>query len=177
MVKDEIIMEDEVHLMEDDDGLTLDDFGPGNFIKNPAVGDNITFTVLKIKNNPLTKGTNKDTGTEFDIGLRDKKGNIKRIDIDTDLGVYTVRPWEIFFKLFSSKEPQGTLFKYAKTHNKRFEGAKVSITRLEEGGYAQTKIEDLAKIRGTSIADAKVYQEKIQKALKEKRLFDVKLVE
>lgn len=175
MVKDDIFEEDAINLQTDDEGLSLDDFSAGNFISNPAVGDTITFKVLKVRNNPDTKGKNKDTGAEFDIGLRDKKGNVKRTDIDTDLGVYTVKPWEIFFKLFSTKEPIGILVKYAKEHNKKFAGAKVSITRLEDGGYAQTKIEDLAKIRGTSIADAKIYQEKVQKAVKEKRLFDVKL--
>jgi hypothetical protein len=178
MSKDDVIFEeDSVNMMTDDDGgLSLDDFSSGNFISNPAVGDNITFTVLKVRNNPNTKGKNAATGAEFDIGLRDKKGNVKRTDIDTDLGAYTVKPWEMFFKLFSSKEPQGVLVKYAKEHNKKFTGAKVSITRLEDGQYAQTKIEDLAKIRGTSIADAKVYQEKVQKAVKEKRLFEVTLV-
>lgn len=180
MVKDDIIMEEGFNadnvVMDDDQGLSLDDFSGGNYFSNPAVGDTVTFTVLKVRNNPNTKGKNNATGAEFTIGLTDKKGNVKRTDIDTDLGVYTVKPWEIFFKLFAGKEPQGVLIQYAKAHNKQFIGAKVSITRLEDGQYAQTKLEDLAKIRGTTLIEAKAYQEQVQKAMKEKRLFDVKLL-
>jgi hypothetical protein len=174
MVKDDVILEEEnVGLdLSTDDGLTLDDFGAGNFVNNPAVGDSITFEVLKVSNNTNTKGKNKETNKEFDIGLKYKDGRVRRIDIDTDLGVYTVKNWEIFFKLFGK---DGILSKYAKEHNKRFTGAKVTIARLVDGGHANYKIEDLAKIIGKNVADTKIYQEEVKKAIKESRLFDVKL--
>lgn len=176
MAKDDVILEEEtIQLSEDDEGLTLDDFGPGNFVKNPAVGDSITFTVLKVSNNLNTKAVNKETNKEFDVGLKTKKGTVRRIDIDTDLGIYTIKNWEIFFKLFDAKN--GILVKYAKDHSKRFVGAKISIKRLMDGAHANYKVEDLAKIRGTSITDTKIYQEEIKKCIKESRLFEVKLVE
>lgn len=175
MVKDDVILEEEsvgMNLTADDEGLTLDDFGPGNFVNNPAVGETIHFEVLKVSNNSNTKGKNKDTGKEFDIGLRNKKNEVRRIDIDTDLGVYTIKNWEIFFKLVGK---DGVLTKYAKAHNKRFTGARVSITRLMDGSHANYKVEDLAKIIGKSVADTKTYQEEVKKAIKESRLFEVKL--
>lgn len=173
MVNDDVILEEEtIQLQDDDEGLTLDDFGPGNFLKNPAVGDNITFTILKVSNNLNTKAVNKETGKEFDVGLKTKKGTVRRIDIDTDLGVYTINTWEVFFKLFGK---DGILTKYAKDHNKRFVNAKVSITRLMDGSHANYKIEDLAKIIGKSVTDAKTYQENVKKAVKESRLYEVKL--
>ena len=173
MVNDDVILEEEtVELQDADEGLTLDDFGPGNFLKNPAVNDSITFTVLKVSNNLNTKAVNKETNKEFDVGLKTKKGTVRRIDIDTDLGQYTINTWEIFFKLFGK---EGILTKYAKEHNKRFVGAKVSIKRLMDGSHANYKIEDLAKIIGKTVVEAKTYQEEVKKAVKESRLYDVKL--
>ena len=175
MVQDDVILEEEtIHLQEDDEGLTLDDFGPGNFVKNPSVGQTMTFTVLKVSNNLNTKAVNKETNKEFDVGLKDKKGKVRRIDIDTDLGVYTVKNWEIFFKMFGA---DGVLTRYAKKNNKRFVGARISITRLMDGAHANYKIEDLAKIIDKTIPETKTYQEEVKKAIKESRLFEVKLEE
>lgn len=174
MVNDDVIMEESIELQDDDEGLTLDDFGGGTFVNNPSVGQTIVFKVLKVHNNINTKGKNKETGKEFDIGLKQKDGKVRRIDIDTDLGVYTIRNWEIFFKLLG---PEGVLTKYALKNNKRFTGAKVSLTRLLDGGHANYKIEDLAKIIGKTIPETKAYQEEIKKAIKESRLFEVKLEE
>jgi hypothetical protein len=176
MSKDDIIMEENVNnieLSQDDSGLTLDDFGQGNFVNNPAVGQTIVFEVLKIVPNANTKGKNKDTEKEFDIGLKYKDGHVKRYDIETDLGVYTVKNWEIFFKTLGK---DGVLTQYAKTHNKRFTGAKVSITRLLDGGHANYKIDDLAKIIGKTAAEATKYQDEIKKAIKESRLFKIELI-
>ena len=90
-MKDDIIMEEDIELTQDDNGLTLDDFDQGNFVNNPAVGNTIIFEVLKISENKNTKGKNKETEKEFDIGLKYKDGHVKRYDIDTDLGVYTIK--------------------------------------------------------------------------------------
>ena len=176
MSKDDIIMEENVNnieLTQDDSGLTLDDFGQGNFVNNPAVGSSISFEVFKIQENKNTKGKNKETEKEFDIGLKYKDGHVKRYDIETDLGVYTVKNWEIFFKLLGK---DGILTQYARAHNKRFNGAKVSITRLLDGGHANYKIEDLAKIIGKTAVEAKEYQESIKLAIKESKLFKIELI-
>lgn len=179
MVKDDIILEEEsVSMEQDDGGLTLDDFGPGNFVKNPAKDETIIFTVLKVSNNLNTKAINKKTGKEFDVGVKKKDGSVRRIDIDTDLGVYTINTWEIFFKtLGASKGKEGALIKYAKAHNNHFAGAKVSIKKLEEGVHAGYKVEDLAKIIGKSIDETIKYQDAVKQAVKEQRLFEVKLLE
>ena len=166
-------MEDAGNLvMDDDNGLSLDDFSGGNFVKNPMVGQTLVLAILKVKNNKNTKGKNTATGKEFDIGLKKKDGSVRRIDIDTDQGVYTLNNWEIFFKFFGK---EGILTQYAKNHNKRFEGAKVSITRLLDGSHANYKIEDLAKIIGKTASEARAYQEEIKLAMKEQRLFTVSL--
>lgn len=162
-----------IDLLQDDSGLNLDDFGSGNFVTNPAVGQTIIFEVLKINENKNTKGKNKETEKEFDIGLKYKDGHVKRYDIETDQGIYTIKNWEIFFKLLGR---DGVLSKYAKVHNKRFSGAKVSITRLLDGGHANYKIEDLAKIIGKTNVEATKYQEEIKKAIKEARLFKIELL-
>jgi len=177
MSNEEIYMEDGVQLEQDDSGLTLDDFGQGNFVNNPPVGQTLIFTVLKIETNKNTKGKNKDTEKEFDIGLKYKDGHVTRYDIETDLGVYTIKNWEIFFKLFGSKGTPGALVEYAKKHNKSFKGAKISITRLLDGAHANYKIEDLAKIIGKNIEETKIYQESIKTAIKNSTLFEVKLLE
>ena len=178
MVNDDVILEDSIELQDDDEGLTLDDFSGGNFVNNPAVGDTLVFKILKVHNNLNTKGTNKETGKDFDIGLKYKDGKVRRIDIDTDLGVYTIKNWEIFFKLLSSKkDTEGVLTKYAKAHNKRFVGAIISIKRLIDGGHANYKLEDLSKIIGKETKETKAYQESVKLAIKESRLFEVKLEE
>jgi hypothetical protein len=152
--------------------LNLDSFGKGKFLKNPEVGESITFTVLKVFENKNTTGKSK-TGQEFNVGLKSKDGSLRRFDIETDQGVYTLNNWEIYFKLFG---PAGILRKYAEEHNKSFSGAKISIKRLLDGGHMGTKIGDLAKILGTSIEEATAYQNGIKKAVTEQRLYEVTLV-
>jgi len=176
MVNDEIYMEDGVQLEQDDSGLTLDDFGQGNFVTNPPVGQTLIFTVLKIETNKNTKGKNKETEKEFDIGLKYKDGHVTRYDVETDLGVYTIKNWEIFFKLFGTKDIKGELAEYAKKHNKSFKGAQVSITRLLDGAHANYNLKDLEKIINKTPAETKAYQDEIKKAIKESRLFEVKVL-
>jgi hypothetical protein len=180
MADDEIMMEDAGFSPTEDDGLTIDDFNKGNFVKNPQVGQTLTFKVLRIVENKETKGKNQKTGKEFDVGLKNKSGQVKRYDIETDQGIYTINNWEIFFKLIGDGKNgriKGELTKYADAHNKKFNGAVISITRLMDGAHANYKVEDLAKIIGKSIADATAYQEEIKKAIREQRLFTVKLEE
>lgn len=172
---DDIILEEGYtpELTQDDAGLTLDDFGQGNFIKTPVVGEVIEFEVLRVMDNKNTKGKNKLTEKEFDIGLKYKDGRVRRIDIETDKGTYTLKNWELFFKLFG---PKGVLSAYAVKHNKRFTGAKVSIKRLIDGGHSSTRIDDLMRIIGKSREETVKYQEEIKAAIKEQRLFEVTLL-
>lgn len=169
-------MENEIDFNEainENNGLSLDDFGAGKFLKNPAVGDSITFKVIKVFENPNTNGKSK-TGQEFRVGLKYKTGEWRRYDIETDMGTYTISNWEIYFKLFGN---DGLLRKYALEHNKSFSGAVITIKKLIDGGYMQTKIPDLAKILGKTEEEAKAYQDEIKKAVKEQRLYEVSVGE
>ncbi len=154
--------------------LGMDDFKGGNFIKIKPVGEELILEVDKIINNKNTKGKNNTTGVMFDIGLKDKNGMVRRYDIHTKDGIFTVNSWEVFFKLF--KQPDGLLIKYAKEHDKKFKGAKVSLKRNYNGNHATMDCNDLAKIRSCSVDEAKEYQNTIKKAMKDKTLYDVKLV-
>jgi len=105
---------------EEDDALTLDDLKVG-YIGNPAVGDNIQFTVKKIVKLTGTKLIAKKTdGSTF-------KKNLSNVDygyeIHTDDGhIYTVSAWEVFGKLKG-------IFQKLKT----IEGAKVKIHHIKDG--------------------------------------------
>lgn len=186
--KDDIIMEDainanEIELSTDDTGLTLDDFGESNFVSNPQKDQTIVFKVLKLKQNPNIEIVKKD-GTTFINGCAYKdptKHNGEkglRYDIETDLGIYTIKPWEVLFKLIRQKKgSEGVLVQYALAHNRRFEGAKVSITRLVDTGHASIAIPDLMKILGKNEAETRKYKEEVIKARDESRCFDIKLVD
>jgi len=163
---------------EESEELSMDDFKGSNFIKNPDVGESITLNIEKVIENKNISGENKETGAKFDIGLKDKNGNITRYDIHTEDGVYTINSWEVYFKLFDNrKATKGLLIGYAETHNKSFKGAKVSIKRLHNGSHANRNLKELAKLLDMTEEEAKEYQNKIKQAMKEHRLYEVKLIE
>jgi hypothetical protein len=168
MGKDEIEFGSEG--VEQNVGLGIDDFGTGNFLKNPNLGESITFTVVRVEKSDKTEGKNKETGKSFTIGLQQKDGKKMRYDIVTDAGVYTISNWEIYFKLFG---PDGVLRKYATQNNGGFAGAKINIKRIVEGLYVNYKAEDLSKIKSISVSEAKTMIEGIKLAIKEQRLFEV----
>lgn len=156
---------------EEEKELTVDDFSGGNYLKNPEVGGELNFVVEKIVQNKNTSFVNKSTGKPFEVGLKSSKTDeVKRYDIHTDIGVYTIANWEIFFKLLGSK---GLLTEYAKKHDNKFKGAKVKIKRLIDGGYANYKVEDIAKISNITLEEAKKYQTDVKQAIKEQRLYEV----
>jgi hypothetical protein len=172
----------EFDLTEDDEeqeikALDMDDFKGGNYLKNPEVGQSIEFTVEKVIQNPNVTGKNSE-GIAFAIGVTDKSGKVKRIDLETDQGIYTINTWEVYFKLFDSKpKSMGILLKYALEHNKSFEGAKIRITRQHDGSHARMKLSDLQKIKGfASIEETKKYQEELKEIMKERKLYEVILV-
>jgi hypothetical protein len=163
--------------------LSFDDFKGGNYIKNPAVDEVISFEVEMIVNNPAVEMTNKATGKKFEVGLKSSKPNVKtkRYDIIAKEGIYTITAWEIYFKLLG---PKGILQDWAKNTAKNkagfdaknpYKGAKITITKLLDGGHASMKISDLAKILGKTTEEATAYQEEIKKAIKEQRLYEVEV--
>jgi hypothetical protein len=167
MAEEDIDFENEVI---DEQEMGAEDFKGTNYLKIPDVGNTLTFTVEKVVNNQQTKGKGSD-GASFNIGLTDKHGKTKRYDIHTEQGVFTINSWEVYFKLFH--QSTGLLIAYAKAHNNSFKGAKVSITRNFNGNHKSMKVDDLAKILGTSVEDAKAHQQKVKDAIKEKRLYTV----
>jgi len=180
MAEEVINFDSEEEVSQEEEGqeeMGVDDFKGGNYLKTPAVGEELVLDIEKVIKNRNTTGKNNTTGAKFDIGLKDKTGGVRRIDIHTKDGIFTVGAWEVYFKLFDNRAGQeGVLIKYAKEGGKGFAGAKVGIKRMMDGTHASTKIDDLAKIRSCSVEDAKVYQASVQSAMKEKRLYEVRLV-
>ena len=180
MAEEEINFDAEEEVSQKEEGqqeLGVDDFKGGNYLKTPAVGEELVMEVEKVIKNRNTTGTNNTTGAKFIIGLKDKTGNVRRIDVHSKDGVFTVGSWEVYFKLFDNRAGQeGALIKYAKEHNNSFTGAKISLKRLWNGTHASMSPEDLAKIRSSSVEEATKYKADVQNAMKEKKLYEVKLV-
>ena len=172
MTNDEINFDGntDVPQVSSDNGLSASDFLGGNFLKNPPVGETLLLNIVKVEKSDKTTAKNKETGKEFSVGLKQRNGVVKRYDIVCVDGTYTVSNWEIFFKLFG---PKGLLIKYAKDHNGSFAGAKVNIKRLIDGGYANYKVADLAKILNITPAETEKVIADIKQAIKEQRLFEV----
>jgi len=178
--QEEIDFDAEEEKASQDEGveeLGIDDFKSGNFLKTPAVGEELVMEVEKVVRNRNTTGTNNETGAKFDIGLKQKDGVVKRYDIHTKDGIFTISSWEVYFKLFDNRAgKEGVLIKYAKEHNNSFTGAKISIKRLINGTHASMSAEDLAKVRQCSVEEAAKYKVEVQKAMKEKRIYSVSLI-
>ena len=165
---------DEKESNSSDKEMSMKDFGGQNFLKNRDVGEQLTFEVDKVIDSKKIKQTNKATGVDFNVGLKDREGNYRRIDIYTKSGeVYTVGSWEVYFKLFGN---DGILINYATKNNESFRGARVGITRLFNGTHASMGLADLSKVRGTTLEETKVYQEKVKKSIKDKVLYEVVLL-
>jgi len=177
--KEEINFDAEEEKASEDEGqeeMGLDDFKGGNYLKTPAVGEELVMEIEKVVKNRNTSGTNSSTGATFSIGLVDKNKNVRRIDIHAKKGVYTITAWNIYFKLFDNRAgKEGILINYAKEH-KTFAGAKIGIKRNFDGQHASANVEDLAKIRSCSVEDAKKYQDEVKKAMKEGTLYTVRLI-
>ena len=162
---------------ETEQELGVDDFKGGNFLKTPAVGEELVMEVEKVVKNRNTVGKNNTTGASFEIGLKQKNGTIKRIDIHAKEGIFTLSSWELYFKMLDSRAGQeGLLIDFAKKHNNSFKGAKMSIKRNINGTHASMSPEDLAKIRSCSVEEATKYRTEVQTAMKEKRIYTVSLV-
>jgi hypothetical protein len=159
---------------EEEKSLGVNDFSGVSYLKNPAVGETISFEVVKIVQNKNTKMKNKTTGKEFEVGLKSSKPGTetKRYDIHTKEGIYTIANWEIFFKILGSN---GLLKVWAKSHGDNFAGAKVTIKKLIDGSHASINTSDLSKILGKTVAEAQKYQDEVKKAIKEQRLYEVQV--
>ncbi len=91
--------ENDSSLIEEDDALTLDDLAT-SFIKNPPVGEEVTFTVSKV-----VKLEGKDLIVKKKDGSTFSK-NLSSVDygyeVVTEGGArYTLSSWEVFGKMKS----------------------------------------------------------------------------
>ena len=162
---------------EGQEEMGIDDFKGGNYLKTPEVGAELVLEVEKVIKNRNTSGTNKETGAKFLIGLKQKDGTVRRIDIHAKEGIFTISSWELYFKLLDSRVGQeGVLIDFGKKHNNSFAGAKIGLKRLWNGTHASMTAEDLAKIRSCSIEEATKYKTDVQTAMKEKKLYTVRLI-
>lgn len=151
--------------------LTPEDMEPSQFIKNPEVGQSVLLEVERFEKNEFTTGINKTTGEKFDIGLKSKNG-VVRYDFVCKAGTYTISAWEVFYKLFGV---DGLLTKYGKKH-KTYKGAQIRITRNYSGQYANMPASMIAKLIGKSIAEAEKYKAEAGKAMKDKTLYTVEIL-
>lgn len=152
--------------------LKPSDMEPGQYIKNPEIGQSILLDVMKVEKNETVTGKNKSTGEQFDIGLKSKNG-VLRIDIICKAGTYTLSAWEIYYKLFGI---DGVLLKYGKKHNDSYNGAQVKITKHFNGQYAQMPTNMVAKLMDMSTPDAEKYKADVAKAMKDKKLYTVEVL-
>ena len=144
--------------------------GSGKFIKNPAVGETITLVMKKLVKSSKTEITTQD-GTRFNVGLKMKNGDVVRYDIITkDDERYTINSWEVYFKLFG-KDSQ--LLQLCAQNKNTFTGLVVKITRNFNGKYATERPENVAKLEGMSVEDARTLVDKIKKAKAESGLYTV----
>ena len=99
MGNEEINFDAEVKQSQEEEGseeMGVEDFKGGSFLKTPAVGEELVMEVEKVVKNRVTSGTNNETGKKFEIGLKDKNGNLRRIDIHSKEGIFTVSAWEVY---------------------------------------------------------------------------------
>ena len=182
MTGDDIIMEEGINLVDNDEGMSMDEFNrAGNYINAPSLNQEMVFNILKVNKGPLRTVKTKD-GRELVFGLKNKEGKGFELLIDTDIGQYSVNHWEIYYNFFgNAKLGLKSLFEeYNKKHNKKpsdpIKGMKISIKRIVDGSHATIKLSDLSKILGVSMDEAKAYQEKVVKAKSEFKMFEVKLL-
>lgn len=146
-----------------------------NYIKNPEVGKSLTLYVDKIVRNPNTKGKNKETGEEFVIGLKKKDGTAVRVDIETKEGIYTINSWEVYSKLFFNN-PDGKSLKDFK-NRPSWQGLKIELTKNYHGNYAMRDAKEISKLMDTDVKAAEEYKKKCANAIKESKLYTVKIFE
>ena len=145
------------------------------YIRNPEVGKKIILNVEKIVRNPNTKGKNKETGEEFVIGLKKKDGTAIRVDIETKEGIYTINSWEVYSKLFFNNSDGKSLKDFK--NRASWAGLKIEISKNFNGNYAMRDVKEIAKLMDIDQKAAEEYKKKCAAAIKESKLYTVKVFE
>jgi len=156
--------------------VTPDSFAGYKWIKNPEVGASVELTIKKIVQKPGKTIKNKETQVEFQTGLLNKKTHERTETIieTADNERFNITSWGLFFNLFGKDSP--TMKKSQEKGS--FEGIKVKITHNLNGKDAQTKAEDLVKLRGfDNIEEAEAHKKAVAKAIKDGTIYSVEILE
>lgn len=145
--------------------------GSGNFIGLPKVGERLLIIVrgLVVDKNPKFK---TKEGIECIRGFVDKKtGKIISVDVvTTDNKKFNLKGAMVYygvkFKLDEYKKIHGT-----------YENAQIEITHNYNGAHANTVLGDLQKIKEFATMEETIkYQNEVKLAMKEFRIYDIKLL-
>jgi len=154
---------EEASAQADDD---MQELGLGDlesrFVKHPGVGEKIVLDIVKAYKDKNTTATTK-TGESFSTAL---SGVNYKITLETKDGkMYSPPSWEVWGKIRSIMQEKKTM------------KVKVEIEHKVDGSNATKKAEDIAKLNGVSIEEAQKLKSEAITAKKEKKLYEVKIVE
>ena len=145
-------------------------FGEGwTYLKNPAVGESIELEIVKPVKKPGRTLKNSSTGSEFETGLKNKKGERTEYILEcVDNQRFTITSWGLFFQLFD----KGTAFQNYGVKNKSYKGCKLKITHIYNGKDAMANVDDLMKLRGfETMEEAQEHKKIVAKAVKDGTIY------
>ena len=144
-----------------------------SFVAHPKT-DEETGTMIVKRFYTSTNCTRTDkSGNNFSIGLRQTDGKELAYMIETERGTYTCGSWEEVGKV------KAIAREYMKKHNikGKVTGFKINIKHVHDGGLASKKPEEVAKLNNISIEEAVKRIEASKKYKKEKKCYEVVLIE
>jgi len=171
--EEKIDFEEEEKKAEQEEKEIMFEDTEGAFVAHPKVGEETgIITVNRFYTSTNVRRNTKD-GTQFSIGLRQTDGKELAYLLDTDKGTYTCGSWEEVGKIKAiAKQVKD------KTEAKgRIKGFKINIKHIEDGGIATRNPEEVSKLKEVTIEEAKVLIEKSKKAKKEKKCYEIVLIE
>ena len=164
--EEKIDFEAEVQASEDGrEELGVDDLS-GNFVAHPKVGEE--SGVMSIKRFVATENVNRKDkeGNSFSVGLRHQNGKEKAYILETDRGDYVLGTWEEVGKYKTMCKNVG------KTN-----GFKINIKHIADGGLATKTVDEIAKLRDITPEEAQKLKQGSLKAKKEKKCYEITLIE
>jgi hypothetical protein len=152
----------------------LDIFGGSTYIKTPEVGQSIEIEVTAIEEDKNPKRVSKE-GKEFTTGFKNKQNEIISYDlVGPDGSRFNMKSAMLYYGIGNK------LTEYKKKHPglvPSYSGAKLRITHLFDGSHANTKPDDLRKIKEfKTMEETMVYQAQVKLAMKEFRIYRVELL-
>ncbi len=144
-----------------------------SFVAHPKVGEETgAMTVKRFFTSTNCTRTDK-SGNNFSIGLRQTDGKELAYMLETERGTYTCGSWEEVGKI---KSVAREFMKKNKIKGK-VTGFKVNVKHVHDGGLASKNAADVAKLNDISEEEAVKRIEASKKHKKEKKCYEVTLVE